>query len=171
MRRYLIEKVVPAIQEMWPEDARGQPIFIQQDNATTHILRDDVEFAMAMTATGLDIRIIQQPPNSPDLNALDLGFFSSIQSLTDCKSPKNLKELIQDVQEAFDGYDVSKLNKIFLTLQYCMIAIMKKGGGNKYRIPHLKKEMLEREEKLPNVLEIEAELLAGVLEILGQGVH
>jgi hypothetical protein len=84
MRRYLIEKVVPAIQEMWPEDSRGQPIFIQQDNAKTHILRDDVDFAEAVAATGLDIRIILQPPNSPDLNVLDLGFFSSIQSLTDC---------------------------------------------------------------------------------------
>lgn len=74
MREYLIEKVVPAIEEMWPEDAAGQPFFIQQDNARTHILPNDVDFAEAVAATGLDIRIMQQPPNSPDMNALDLGF-------------------------------------------------------------------------------------------------
>jgi hypothetical protein len=48
---------------------------------------------------------------------------------------------------------------------------MKKGGGNKYSIPHLKKKKLEKKGKLPNVLETEAELVASVLEILGQGVH
>jgi hypothetical protein len=171
MRWYLVEKVVPAIQEMWLEDSRGQPIFIQQDNAKTRILRDDVDFDEVVVVISLDIRIILQPPNSPDLNVHDLGFFSSIQSLTDCRSPKNLKELIQDVQEEFDGYDVSNLNKIFLTLQSCMIQIMNKGGGNKYSIPHLKKKKLEKKGKLPNMLETEAELVASVLEILGQGVH
>ncbi|CAM0905793.1 unnamed protein product [Alopecurus aequalis] len=45
MRSFLIEKVVPAIAEMWPEDGAGETIFIQQDNARTHILPNDVEFA------------------------------------------------------------------------------------------------------------------------------
>ena len=81
MREFLIEKVLPAIQAVWPEGDAGQTIYIQQDNAKPHILPDDQEFLEAVAKTGLDIRIIQQPPNSPHFNVLDLGFFNSLQSL------------------------------------------------------------------------------------------
>ena len=30
----------------------------------------------------MDIKLMQQPPNSPDLNALDLGYFRSLESLS-----------------------------------------------------------------------------------------
>jgi len=56
---------------------RGMPIYIQQDNAKTHIPVDDPEFVVAAQAEGWDIRLTLQPPNSPDLNILDLGFFCS----------------------------------------------------------------------------------------------
>ncbi|CAM0905792.1 unnamed protein product [Alopecurus aequalis] len=116
----------------------------------------------------MDIKILQQPPNPPDMNALDLGLFSSLQSLTDTRSPKNLKELIQNVLEEFDAYDVSNLNKIFITLQACMIEVMRKGGGNRYNIPHLKKNTLERLGTLPDALEIDGQLIKDVLQMLGQ---
>jgi hypothetical protein len=32
-------------------------------------------FLAAVKETGRDIQLMQQPANSPDLNALDLGFF------------------------------------------------------------------------------------------------
>ena len=44
MRSYLIEKVLPAIKAKWPREDLGNPIFIQQDNARTHIDHDDAEF-------------------------------------------------------------------------------------------------------------------------------
>jgi hypothetical protein len=62
--------------------------------------------ASAVEEAGLDIRLMQQPGNSPDMNALDLGFFSSMQSLTLCFAPTTLKELIKSVEQAFDAYDV-----------------------------------------------------------------
>ena len=40
IQEFLIEKVLPAIKEKWPEEW-GHPIFIQQDNAKTHIAVDD----------------------------------------------------------------------------------------------------------------------------------
>jgi len=57
-------------------------IWIQQDNASAHVPVDDEEFAAAVAQTGLDIRLINQPANSPDLNVLDLGFLNSLQFLT-----------------------------------------------------------------------------------------
>ena len=168
MREYIIQKVVPAIQALWPADDDGQPIFIQQDNARTHILPNDQAFAEAVDESGLDIRIMYQPPNSPDMNALDLGFFSSIQSLTDCKSPKTIPELIKGVQEEFDGYEVSKLNRVFITLQTCMVEVMKNGGANKYKIPHMNKDRLERLQLLPPRISVPPEVYAMALEMLGR---
>jgi hypothetical protein len=52
MREYIIQKVVPAIQAVWP-DNDGQTIWIQQDNARTHIPPDDAEFAEAVVETSL----------------------------------------------------------------------------------------------------------------------
>ena len=98
------------------------------------MLCDDA-FCHAVRQTGLDIRIFNQPANSPDLNVLDLGFFASLQSKTFLTSSKNMDELIQNVQREFSTYDESKIRNVFLTLQGCMIEVMKKGGGNGYKIP------------------------------------
>jgi hypothetical protein len=74
IRKFLIEKVLPAIKVKWPAEERGLPIFIQQDNAKTHIAIDDPDFCRVAQEDGWDIRLMCQPPNSPDLNVLDLGF-------------------------------------------------------------------------------------------------
>jgi hypothetical protein len=47
-------------------------------------------FLAAVKETGRDIQLMQQPANSPNLNALDLGFFSSIQSITVRYAPNTL---------------------------------------------------------------------------------
>ena len=165
----MIEKVVPGIKEVWPTDDIG-PILIQQDNAKTHILPGDAEFAEAVATTGLDIRIIQQPPNSPDLNALDLGYFRSLESLTDCRAPTTIKELIQGVQEEFDEYDARKLNRIFLTLQTVMVEVMNHGGENSYKIPHLRKDRLERQGILPPRIHFPREVYEHAMDILEQDI-
>ncbi|XP_044984839.1 uncharacterized protein LOC123452271 isoform X2 [Hordeum vulgare subsp. vulgare] len=38
MREYIIQKVVPAIQALWPQDDAGQPIFIQQDDYVLQLI-------------------------------------------------------------------------------------------------------------------------------------
>ena len=78
-RQFLINKVLPAIKEKWLAEERGMSIFIQQDNARTHVAVNDPAFVEAAQADGWDIRLTCQPPNSPDL--LDLGFFAAIQAL------------------------------------------------------------------------------------------
>ncbi|KAJ0091554.1 hypothetical protein Patl1_14601 [Pistacia atlantica] len=80
-RSYIIEKLLPAIRDKWPRIDAGSPIFIQQDNAKPHIGLDDEYFQSNATKDGFDIRLISQPPNSPDMNVLDLGFFNAIQGL------------------------------------------------------------------------------------------
>ena len=40
-RDFLVNKVLPALKAKCPDEERGMPIFIQQDNAWTHIAVDD----------------------------------------------------------------------------------------------------------------------------------
>lgn len=95
MRPYLIAKLLLVIAAKWPREDAGQTIWIQQDNAPSHVPAHDEQFATEVAQTGLDIRIMKQPPNSPDMNALDLGFFASLQSLIDKTNPTNIDELIE----------------------------------------------------------------------------
>ncbi|XP_051151877.1 uncharacterized protein LOC127265901 [Andrographis paniculata] len=80
IRSCLINQIIPAIKEKWPHK-KSKHIFIQQDNAKPHIKGDDAEFINAATTDGFHIVLIQQPPNSPDMNVNDLGWFRAIQSL------------------------------------------------------------------------------------------
>lgn len=167
IRSFLIEKVLPTIKEKWPRDDLGtSTIFIQQDNARTHINHDDQEFIQEATRDGFDIRLMCQPANSPDLNVLDLGFFSAIQSLQHKESPKTIDELVRAVVKSFENFSSVKSNHIFVTLQLCMIEIMKANGSNKYKIPHFNKERLEREGQLPVQMKCDPILVQEVFKYL-----
>ncbi|KAL7154802.1 hypothetical protein ABFS83_03G027500 [Erythranthe nasuta] len=166
IRSYLIERVLSSIKEKWPREDVGRPIFIQQDNARTHINRNDEQFRRAASQYGFDIRLMSQPPNSPDLNILDLGFFSAIQSLQTKEPVKTVDELIAAVVKSFEDFPSTKSNRIFLTLQSCMIEVLKVKGCNKYKIPHIKKVMLERTGQFPTQLKCDPELVQEVINYL-----
>jgi hypothetical protein len=89
----LIDKVLPAIRAKWPQEDMDKPIYIQQDNAQSHVSLNDKLFCEAAKQDGFDIRLVCQPPNSPDFNILDLGFFNGIQSIQYKTSAKTLKSL------------------------------------------------------------------------------
>jgi hypothetical protein len=124
---------------------------------------------MAAAETGLKIRLMNQPPNSPDMNCLDLGFFASLQSLTFNRVSRNLDELIDNVIKEFQEYDITLLNRVYLSLQSCLIEVMKAGGGNRYKIPHMNKERLQALGILPDRLECDQQLYELVLQYLAVG--
>nr|XP_051221151.1 uncharacterized protein LOC127339328 [Lolium perenne] len=166
MRDFMCNKVIPTILDKWADEDAGRTIYIQQDNATPHIKPNDPAFVQVVAQTDLNIVLLQQPPNSPDMNILDLCFFRSIQSLTDCRAPKNIRELIEAVEEEFDNYEVDKLAKSFLTLQTCLRETMKKQGGNCYDIQHMGKDKRIKEGRLPIFLTCKADLVADTLKII-----
>jgi len=81
IREFMINQVLPAIRAKWPREDVGNPIFIQQDNAPSHLKLDHPLFCEHAKRDGFHIRLISQPPNSPDFNILDLGFFRAIQAI------------------------------------------------------------------------------------------
>jgi len=162
----MITKFLPAIKACWPREDAHETIWIQQDNDPSQVHGDDAEFAAAVANTGLDIRLMNQPANSPDMNCLDLGFFASLQSLTDRTTSRNMDELIANVDNEYQNYNPVILNRIFLTLQGCMIEVMKDNGGNRYKIPHMNKESLEAVGMLPESFSCDREIVEKAIELL-----
>ena len=63
------------------------------------------------------ISFYAQPPNSPDLNILDVGLFAASQSAYYNHSPRNSMEFIEVVERTYTEYPANKVNRIFVTLQ------------------------------------------------------
>ena len=80
-------------------------------------------FNDALVENGINATLYTQAVNSPDVNLLDLDFLRAIQSFNDT-APKNEKELIEAVSEAYDNYPHHKINQTWLTLQCCFNQII-----------------------------------------------
>ena len=119
IRGFMINQVLLAIRAKWPREYVGRPIFIQQDNAPSHLKLDDAEFCEAAKLGGFDIRLICQPPNSPDFNILDLGFFRAIQAIQYQKNAKTMEDLLPAVQ-AVIICSIIVHNRIKLALQFLL---------------------------------------------------
>ncbi|KAF0684088.1 hypothetical protein As57867_023838, partial [Aphanomyces stellatus] len=79
-RAMLVDNVIPAIRSKWPADETKR-VKIQQDNARPHVHPLDANVIAACKEECWEMQIVCQPPNSPDMNVLDLGFFRAIQTL------------------------------------------------------------------------------------------
>lgn len=149
---YLLQ-ILPAIKEKWPSTS-DKNIYIQQDNAKPHIKDNDPTFREAADKDGFKFTLIQQPPNSPDLNVNDLGWFRSIEQLQTNISCVTVDQLLAAVIKSFNDLDHTTLNNVFLSLQGCMIEIMQINGCNNYKLPHMGKEALIRAGTLPINLDV-----------------
>ncbi|KAK8705263.1 hypothetical protein V6N13_048869 [Hibiscus sabdariffa] len=101
IRSCLINKVLPGIRAKWPSSS-DKRVFIQQDNAKPHIDIHDEQFLQAASLDGFNFQLFFQPPNSPDLNVLDLGYFRAIQPLQHQESPTTIDELVGAVEKSFN---------------------------------------------------------------------
>ena len=67
---------------------------------------------------GFYIQLVQQPPNSPDMNVLDLGFFKSIQALQYQKAAYNVTQLVMIVNNAFQNLSPQCLRFVFICYKH-----------------------------------------------------
>ncbi|XP_058223181.1 uncharacterized protein LOC131332888 [Rhododendron vialii] len=136
---------------------------IQQDNAKAHIHPLDPQFLEAAHEDGLNICLSFQPPNSPNMNVLDLGFFTSIQSLQHQHAPSTIDQLVSVVEKSFEELSSQTLNHVFLTLQTCMVEVMNVYGGNNYKLPHLGKGQLVRIGNLTSHIQCDCDVMENAL--------
>ncbi|XP_021740414.1 uncharacterized protein LOC110706770 [Chenopodium quinoa] len=67
IREMLLTKVILAIKSKWPESL-PKNVIIQWDNVRPHQVLKDEEFIAATTSNGVNIQLVFQPAQSPDLN-------------------------------------------------------------------------------------------------------
>lgn len=78
----------------------------------------------------------------------------------------SIEDIVLKVQQAFDEYPAERSNGIFLTLQSCMIEVLKQSGGNRYKVPHMQKAVRERLGNLPVALQCAASIVNDAIESL-----
>lgn len=166
IKQCVIEKIIPAIKAKWPNDF-NKHVIIQQDNARPHIKNDDPDFIKVAQLNGFHITLANQPANSPDLNINDLGFFRIIQGLQHEKAPKTVCQLVHAVVKAYKEFTHTKLNYVWLSLMNCMMEILKNGGNNNYKWPHIGKKQLANLGQLPTHITIPRDLVHGSLNGTG----
>ena len=169
IRDKLINEVLPAISLKWPANG-DKDIWIQQDNAEPHILTNDQAFNEESNKDGFNIRLVCQPTSSSNMDILDLGLFSALQSIQFKSFPKDLKDLIKAVNDAYDTFEPKLLNYTWIQYQLCMIEVLKARGGNNYKNPHIGKQRLDRLGMLPRQLEVPPELIDAVSQFLSHGI-
>ncbi|ETN03608.1 hypothetical protein PPTG_15590 [Phytophthora nicotianae INRA-310] len=86
-----------------------------------------------------------------------------MQSLQHRLPRKGIAALIASVKEAYRNMKTDTVDYIFLSLQACMLEILRQKGGNLYKIPHLGKAKLRRAKRLPVSLSCSRDLYAIVL--------
>ena len=81
---------------------------------------------------------VTQPPNSPDVNLSDLGFFSSLihdvsQVCTHCT---DRVEVMSSVEKAFWDYPADKLEDKWACYYSSLRSVMHELGGSDYKQAH-----------------------------------
>ena len=167
-KEMMIENVLPAIYDRWPASYKKKPIILQEDNCRVHTPATRVLVNQKANEEGFAIEVWPQPPNSPDFNVLDLGFFHSIQALKDRTDPKDIDELISVVENAYWKQPRETLDNVFLSLQGTMIDSLSVDGSNSYQLRHMGKAKLRRQGTLPVSLKCDAALIARAREVMDE---
>lgn len=100
------------------------------------------------------------------LECFGLGFFCAIPNLHLKQASKSVDDIVMSVENAFESFSSIKSNRIFLTLQQCMIEIMRARGSIGYQIPHMNKASLERNKKLLIHMHCDAKVVEDATEWL-----
>ncbi|ETW03763.1 hypothetical protein H310_05130 [Aphanomyces invadans] len=140
-RNYVVAQVIPTIKAKFPTS--NKRIVLQHDNETPHggVTNEDL---VSSSTDAWTFVVRSQLPNSPDLNVLDLGFFSSLQALHHKLVSRSLDDVIHATLAVFGLSGGETLGNVFLTLQAVMRLVLENNGGNFFRLPHLSKDALRR---------------------------
>jgi hypothetical protein len=159
-----MEKVLPAIKEKaikekWPQCHRNMTIKLQQDNAKPHRIHNDPELLQNMSTMTVKVELFDQPPNSPDLNVLDLGYLAAIQALQQRQQQRKVDDLVPAVDKSYKELPSVTLGKIFVTLQKVMKLVIMHDSCNQFKLPHLGKDKALRSGMVLYTLPVSEELV------------
>jgi len=149
----MMNKVVP--QAVVKARGWARKIVIQMDNAGGHGgARDRTKGTLATlqqwaerqyAGSGIQFLFRSQPARSPDLNALDLGAWTSLNAVTQKvklegqynEGGTQVERLRRRVEEAWEEWGSrEKIGAIFQTLELVWKLVVQHEGDNRFLIPH-----------------------------------
>jgi hypothetical protein len=77
-----------------------------------------------------------------------------------------IDQLIEAVIKVFGDFLFESLDNVFLSLQAVLECIMTHQGGNSFKLPHLGKALLRREEKVPEAMVCKLDSIEDAFESL-----
>ena len=88
----------------------------------------------------MNVELVRQPPQSPDLNVLDLGLWTSMQARQK-KLPMmwNEFELVRGIQGVFRDLPLTTIDNCFVTLQSVLREVKENAGSNNFKTPRKRK--------------------------------
>jgi len=111
---------------------------VQQDGAGPHTGAATAELNRLGALDGWKIVVKTQPAQSPDLNILDLGLFSSMKSRSAdlMMRATNIDTLVARIMETYSQYPHEVLDKVWAHQFDVWNEILRADGGNMYKAPH-----------------------------------
>jgi hypothetical protein len=166
MEEGLLESMVDSMREVYPEGV----IKLQFDNAPGHTGHNNLaRIEQYIVEKNLEIELVKQPANSPDLNMCDLAFFRSLDCRAeaikrDLKNAQGIDKIFQSVQVAFEEYDGDTLASCYGHLYAVYNAILAHDGDNNFNNPHAKvrKRLRNGEYGLIKTVTLDANAIAQV---------
>ncbi len=145
----LIQKLLPAMKTKLEPYVSDKCVVVQHDNAKPHSGAMAYDVTYECHRDGWQIRFEFQPPNSPDTNVLDLGFFRSVQSLQIKERATTIDGIVDATYAAWNKIKHETLWNNFRTYELVLVEILRHDGDNNFKLPHVGKAKLERLGQLP----------------------
>ena len=121
----LDETILPACEAL---GIRSLPM----DNARPHIVDNDKASIKAVLLKHPSIKIIYQPPQSPDTNPLDEGIFKTLADHVEDKDPQNRETLITTVRNAWNELGGRTVVAHIVHQRVVRRKIISADGGNRF---------------------------------------
>jgi hypothetical protein len=102
----ILPEITQEIQQSYHWMPPNERIYLVMDNAGGHGTREAREQYMRQLLEDLNIEIIQQSARSPEVNALDLGIWMSLQSHAECRHQEQRRDsdgLAVSMMEAWEN--------------------------------------------------------------------
>ena len=137
-RKYLKMTFEAIVRTM--EHARHGIIWLQWDNAPGHKAASTRRYAKYLETMykkkGWDIRVVLQPPRSPDQNVNDLLIFKIMSRITSKQKISGRVELRDAINDAWEEMDPQTISRGWVNLFSVMYQIVACLGGNEFKAGH-----------------------------------
>ena len=135
------EKLLPAIKQKMHWAKR---VVVQHDGATPHTGKGTEDILKQAgkndNANEQQIELVRQPPNSPDMNVLDLCFNRALACMAAKTRPRTKDEIAKAVELAWEQYEWQRLERAWKYKSFMLKAVVEYNGWNNFPLPHYRDE-------------------------------